>query len=343
MLLAATALLWFVATVLQRGLLTTTAEVRDTASPAYLNAVQASAVLSDADRAAWQSFRSGGARDSGPGQQYQNDITRAGQALERLAAADASSRAESSQLQTISGQLVNYESLVEQADAQYHTDVASRSGSQDDLGFVYLAYASSALRNPQGGLLASIRHLTAADQQALRSQMTSPWADPALLLIFGLPALFLMAGITAAQAFVQRKFRRMVSPPLLLAAALAVGLSAWMTAAVLHADSAFSAARSTALPAVTRLWQDQIRSVNAEAAALQASSSPGVPRRASGGLDAAATAQATSVLNTDLATADDAEGLTIGIPALAFAIAVLTYIGLRLRLIEYRGTGDATG
>jgi hypothetical protein len=329
-------LLWITATVLQRGLLSTTQAVRDTTSAAYLDAVQARASLSDADRAAWQSFRSGEAQFSGPGQQYQNDITTAGQALERLAALEAGNATESSLLQTISGQLVNYEGLVEEADAEFRRDVALGADGPDDLGFAYLAYASSSMRNPQGGLLASISQLVGPDQQTLRAQLASPWASPDLLLILAVPALALLGSLAAAQAFLRRRFKRLVSPPLLAAAALTIGLSAWMITAALHADSAFAAARSTALPAVTSLWQTQTRAVNAQAAAFQSGAPGTIPDRASGGLDAAATGQATSVLDADLASADDAEGLTIGIPVLAFAAGVLAYLGLRPRLSEYR-------
>ena len=49
-LLAATILLWVTATILQRGLQSTAESVRDSASPAYLDAAQARAALSDADQ-----------------------------------------------------------------------------------------------------------------------------------------------------------------------------------------------------------------------------------------------------------------------------------------------------
>ena len=337
-LLGATLLLWVAATVLQHGMLSTSQAVGGT-SAAYLDELQARAALSDADRAAWQSFRSGEAEFTGPGQQYQNDITTAGQALERLAALDAGNSSETSQLQTISGQLVNYEGEVEQADAEYRRDIALGGNSKDELGLAYLSYASSSLR-AQGGLLASINQLADHNEQTLEGQITSPWANPALLLIFGVAALALLAAIAATQTFMQRRFKRLLSPPLLLAGVLAVSLSAWVITATLHADSAFGAARSSALPAVTSLWQAQTAAVSTEAAVLQAETSGTVPDRASGGLNAAATVRVTSVLDADLASADDAEGLTAGIPILALAIGALLYLSLRPRLSEYRWTND---
>lgn len=334
-LLAATVLLWVTATILQRGLQGTAGSVRDSASPAYLDAAQARAALSDADRAAWQSFRSGAAQLTGPGQQYQNDITNAGQALERLAALEPSGGADNSRLQTVSGQLVNYQGVVEQADAEYRRDIALGAGSKGALGFAYLAYASNAMRD-QGGLLASIDQLASPDQQALRSQLASTWVDPVLLFAFAIPALLTLAGIATAQAFLRRRFKRAVSPPLLLAAMLACGLSVWAVVATLHADSAFAAARTTAVPRVTGLWESQTRAADSAATALRTNTGS-VTERASGALDAAATQQASTALDADLTAAESTDGLPIAIPVLAVAIAALGYLGLRARLNEYRG------
>lgn len=332
--------LWVAATVQQRSLQATAESARGSTSPAYLNAAQAQASLSDADRAAWQSFRSGEAQFTGPGQQYQNDITTAGQALERLAALQAAGSANSSLLQTISGQLVNYQSLVEQADVTYQKDIALGADSKRDLGFAYLAYASSAMRARQGGLLASVSQLVGPGQQALSSQLASPWTNPALMLVFIVPALLVLAVIAIAQSLLRRRFNRALSPPLLLAAALVVVMSAWLAVAGVHADSAFSAARATALPRAAALWQSQTSAVTTEAAALQSGSAGAISDRASGGLDETVTAQADGTLDADLASAQDAGGLPFGIPVLAVAIAALACLGLWPRLSEYRGIGD---
>lgn len=335
-LLGVSVALGITGTVLLEGLRSTTESVRGTAAPAYLDAMQARAALSDADRAAWQSFRSGEAQFLGPGQQYQNDITTAGQALERLAALQAPGSAGSSLLQTISGQLVTYQGLVEQADDAYQRDVALGEPSKHDLGFADLASASNSMRD-QGGLLASIGQLVGPDQQVLVGQMASPWADPALLLLFALPALLLIACIGFAHLVLRRRFNRVLSPPLLLAAVLVIVMSAWLAVATLHADSAFAAARATALPRVTSLWQAQTRSVTSEAAALQSGNAAPVSDQASGGLNAVATAQADGALDADLASAEGTGGLPYAIPLLALVVAGLCYLGLRPRLGEYRG------
>lgn len=329
-ILAATVVLWLIATVVVQGLHSTAAAVRDQDAPAFTDATEAHAVLSDADRAAWQSFRSGEAQLTGPGQQYQNDITTAGQDLERLAALAPSGTA-SQQLQTVSGQLVTYQGLVEQADAANRADIALRNASGHDLGYAYLAYSSSSMRAP-GGLLASIRAATGTDQQALDQGLGSWWASPVLLVLVGVAAAGVLLSIARAQRFLLRQFRRMVSPPLVLAALLTAGLLAWVLVTAVSAENAFSAARGTALPALTRVWQAQGSAVNAQAAALRAGKTPS----GRGGLNVIATQRASNALSADLTSAQDVGGLPAGIPVLAVAIAGLTLLGFKFRLDEYR-------
>jgi hypothetical protein len=332
LILTATVLLWLIATIVVQGLHGTAATVRDQDAPAFTDATEAHAVLSDADRAAWQSFRSGEAQLTGPGQQYQNDITTAGQDLEQLAALAPSGTA-GQQLPTISGQLVNYQGLVEQADAANRADIAVGNASGHDLGYAYLTYSSSAMRDPQGGLLASISGVTAVDKQALDQGLGSWWASPALLLLVVAAAGWLLWCILRAQRFLLRRFRRLVSPPLALAGVLTVVLLAWVLVTVLSAESSLGTARGTALPALTQVWQTQASAVDAQAAALRADQTPS----ASGGLNVVATQQASSTLTADLTSAQDVGLLPAGIPVLAVVIAGLTWLGFKLRLDEYRG------
>jgi hypothetical protein len=101
----------------------------------------------------------------------------------------------------------------------------------------------------------------------------------------------------------------------------------------LHADSAFGAASGTALPRLTGLWQAQIRTVDSEAVALRANTTPD----SSGALDVAATQRASGALDADMAAAANTDDLPIAIPVLAAAIVVSGYLGFRPRLNEYRG------
>jgi hypothetical protein len=84
-LLAAAALLGITAMVVLLSMHSNAESVRSTAAPAYLDTVEAQAVLTDADRAVWQSLRSGEAQFSGPGQVYEGDITTADQDLQQVA------------------------------------------------------------------------------------------------------------------------------------------------------------------------------------------------------------------------------------------------------------------
>jgi hypothetical protein len=343
-LLAVTVVLWITATVLLQGQHSTAVTVRETSFPAYLDAVEARAALADADRAAWQSFRSGAAQLTGPGAQYQDDITTAGQDLEELAALVPASGSASQQLHTASGQLVSYEALVEQADAANRSDIATGTASDHDLGYAYLTYSASAMRDPQGGLLATINELTAANRQALDRRLASPWSNPALILIFGAADIAMLGALFGAGRFLLRRFRRVVSLPLLLAGVLAVTLLAWIAAVAGPADASLGAARATAVPRLIRIWDQQTGAVDASAAALAANVPSGPAATAGdaaagqgGGLNVAVTGQASRVVTADLAAAEDVGGLPVGIPLVAIAIAGLAFLGVKLRLDEYRG------
>ncbi|MGH3395633.1 MAG: hypothetical protein ACRDPO_13185, partial [Streptosporangiaceae bacterium] len=239
----------------------------------------------------------------------------------------------SQQLQTVSGQLVNYQGLVEQADAANRADIALGNASGHDLGYAYLTYSSSAMRDPQGGLLASVSGVTGADRLALDQGLGSWRASPVLLLAVLAAAGWLLWTIIAAQRFLLRRFRRMTSPPLVLAGVLTVVLLVWVLTTVLSAESSFGAARGTALPALTRVWQAQASAVNAQTAELRAGQAPG----GSGGLNVIATQRASSALTADLTSARDAGLLPAGLPVLAVVIAGLAGLGFKLRLDEYRG------
>jgi hypothetical protein len=191
------------------------------------------------------------------------------------------------------------------------------------------------MRDP-GGLLATIDGLAVLNHRTLDGQLASPWAEPALLLAFAAAGLLGLGTILATQGFLWRKFRRMISPPLLLAAALVCGLMAWMAIMVLPADAAFAAARGTALPHLTSIWQQQTRAVDARAAALLANTAGNPSGAAPGGLSVTATQSASSALDADLAAAGNTGGLPIGIPALAAVVAILAWRGIKPRTDEYR-------
>ena len=326
MMLVWTALFWITATVIVLELHGTVQSVREDTAPAYLDVIKAHAALSDADRAAWLSFRSGEAEFAGPGIAFQDDITNASQEFQRLAALSGGP-----QLQTASGQLVNYQALVEQADAAYRADSVLETTSKRELGYAYLTYSSQSMRGP-GGLLASVGELGAVDRRAVAGPLASVWADPGLMLVFELAGLLLLRSILANQRYLKRKFHRRHSPPLMLAVTLVCGLMAWGALVILPAEGSFHAAGGTALPHLVGVWQNQIRVVDAQAAELRAHPSGGP----SGGLSVTVTQAAGGALDADLAAAANTGGLPVGIPALAVVIAALTWLGIKPRLDEYR-------
>ena len=334
MILATAALSFAAATVLTVARHETVLSVRDQSSPAVLGALEAHAALSDADRAVWNSFRSGEAQLIGPGQDYQDDITIAGQTLAQLAGLQGSEGAIGRRLQAVNGQLVNYQGLVGLAAATY------RGAATRELGYAYLSYASKALRDPEGGLLAGIDAVAAADRRSLAARHAAAWTSPWLLLAYAVFALPLLASLVYTQRFLRRRFRRTTTPPLALATALAFGISLWLCVATVRSDRAFSRAHEVALPRLYAIWHSQTDSVDRHAKALRAgtASRDGAATRSAraGGLDIAATQTARDDLDAALAAAADTRALPVALPLAASGIGALTFFGLRRRLDEYR-------
>jgi hypothetical protein len=161
------------------------------------------------------------------------------------------------------------------------------------------------------------------------------WADPALFAAFVSVAILLLALILAFQLFLRRRFRRTISPPLLVAAALACGLLAWMGAVLLPADAALAAAHNTALPRVVEIWQKQTQAVDVQALALQAGT--GGNAADSPGVSLTASQPATATFDADLVSAQTTDGLPVGAPIVAVVIAGLVFLAVKPRLDEYRG------
>ncbi len=193
------------------------------------------------------------------------------------------------------------------------------------------------MRDP-GGLLATIGELAVLGHRAVEGQLTSPWAGAAQFPAFALAAFLALGTIIVTQGFLRRRFRRMISPALLLAAALVCALMAWMATVILPADAAFAAARGTDLPKLTGIWQAQIRAVDAGAAALHANATGNASGAAAADAAVTATQSASGALDADLAAAANTGGLPAGIPAMAAAIAALAWLGIKPRMDEYRGS-----
>jgi hypothetical protein len=329
-------LLGITATIVLQGIHSTAQTVRHTAAPAYLQLVEARAVLFDADRAVWQSLRSGETQFTGPGQNYEADITLADQDLQQVAALQPPGNARSKALQTLTGQLVTYQGLVEQADAANREDTALPASSHD-LGIAALGYAGQALDDGQGGgLLPTMSKLSDLSQQALNGRLTSFWAGRELFAVFAAAGVVVLGLIIAFQLFLRRRFRRTVSAPLLLSAALVCGLLAWMGAVILPADTAFARARNAALPQLVNTWQNQIQAVDTRAHILKTSAVENGGDTV-GRLDLTAVRPLSDTFDAELASAQNTGGLPVGAPIGAVVIALLAVVAAKPRLDEYRG------
>jgi hypothetical protein len=294
------------------------------------DALALKAALADADRAIWQSYVSGTLAEVGPGQTYLSDISTAAALAEHMAEVSP----ETAGLQTISGQLQNYESLVEQADATYRAAVATNSEPQRSLAGTYLTYATNSLRNDNGNLISSIDEMTRDGPQVVLPHR-SRWAQP---VAFSLPAVALAAllgGLVWTQVLFWRSFHRAVNPALLATVVVTLALMTSVLLDAAHADDAFGRAVDRDIPALVAAMDAQTAQSSGAAADLRA----GVPDQA-----ADATPDPTPArllrreLNQRLDTASTTEGLRYGMVILAaLASFGLLFLGFRGRLHEYVG------
>jgi hypothetical protein len=303
--------------------------VKDRGAPGAIDALQAHAALADGDRAAWSSFRSGQAGLSGPGQTYQDDLTTAGQSLDHLAALGTAGGAGRQVLQAVTGQLVTYQGLVEQADATY------REGLHP-LAFAYLTYASNSLNEP-GGLLSRIDQLATMNRADLSADRRSGWVEPRWLPAVVVPAIVVVGALVATQLWMARRFRRVLNPPLACGALLLTALTAWYVAVALHADNTVERAQRTALPRAAHAWQFQIDRATAAATASRDDNNPTpVSNDSDAAMSIAMTLPDTHLLSTALTNASRTDGMIVALPSLAVAVTLLTGWGFGLRLREYR-------
>ncbi|WP_344587060.1 hypothetical protein [Actinomadura vinacea] len=318
-------LFWLVATIVSVGGQGAVTTARERGVPAYVSARAARAALSDADRAAWQSFRSGAAKLIGPGQRFRDDLTTAGQSLASMAAIDRGGATGRDLLRAVNAQVVTYQGLVEQADATY------RQG-MEELGFAYLSYASDLLHG-DGGLLARIDEIARRDRQAIEERRHSAWTGTGVVIAPIAVGVVLMAALGYAQVSMARRFRRVLNVPLLTACVVLSVLVIWTTVTLVQTQRAFAHAYDKELSALDRVWQTQIAMADSGAGALRAGRSADL----TGGLNVAAADRARRPLTARLADAGDTDGLTVGLPLLTLAVAGLAAMGFVLRLREYRG------
>ncbi|WP_239342240.1 hypothetical protein [Frankia sp. CiP3] len=182
--------------------------------PASIDTARVHTALSDADQAAATSFLSQGAeRLGGSGPIYQDKIKIATQGLAKVAAVTPAGGVSAEQVQAIEALIVVYIGLVDQA----HANV-----DHGNLSVTYLAYASHLMHTSDTGILARVDQLAALDATQVARRGSTHWLSSAVIVaqfIGGMALITLLVGI---QAFLARRFRRVLNPALCAATVLGI-------------------------------------------------------------------------------------------------------------------------
>lgn len=203
--------------------------IRDRTSPAVLGVSAARYALVAADAAAIASFASGEAKLAGPGQEYTNQLALASQSLARVAEFNEAGELGAGVLQVVEGQIAAYSGSLGQADVHFRQPDAAVLGAVD------LWHASRLLHGP-GGALEELESLQGKQRDALGEQLSSTGMSSAMLPLWLLPVLALLALLVFTQVFLKNRFRRKANVPLLFATVLiaAIGVAVVFTLVSQH-------------------------------------------------------------------------------------------------------------
>ncbi|WP_431975881.1 hypothetical protein [Micromonospora haikouensis] len=221
------------------GVQRTTEAAYDRSVPAILAVYDTQVALREAHGAAVASFAAGTRLLAGPGEDYQNQIARAGQHLAEVAEDNAAGDEGSRDIQVVEASLVTYTGLIERA----HAHFAQPGGGA--LGAAALRDASSLVEE----ILDRLDLLKDKQNAALGRQVDGTWTGLATGLLWLLPVLALGALLVATQLFLHRRFRRALNAPLLLAT-IAVLTMGGTTATSLRSTDQLGDARSATQRAV---------------------------------------------------------------------------------------------
>lgn len=195
--------------------------VRNTTAPAIRDVLAAREAMVEADSAAVNSFRSDEVKLTGPGQQYQNQLTTASQRLVQVAQRNAAGTG-SQRIQLLEALLESYSGLIGQA--QEHVGTA--------VGLADLWSASHLLHAGDSPILTELNHLAMDQTRALNHQIAASSMTIDNLLQWVAPIVLLFVLLVVTQVFLRRRFKRAVNPPLLVAIVVLSGLSIVMSLAV---------------------------------------------------------------------------------------------------------------
>lgn len=191
--------------------------------PAVIQVDAVYEALVEADRTAVADIRSGTARLGGAAGGYGNEIAAVHQGLELIAEHNAAGEEGSRELELISGLVVSYSAQIQQAYADAQQTDAGASQDRSSLSLAYLSYASYLLHQPGSGVLDHLEELRGLQQDALDRQRSSFWVGGYSGLLWLVPTAVTLVLVVITQVFISRRFRRLLSVWLLLAAvALAV-------------------------------------------------------------------------------------------------------------------------
>ncbi|MFD5244100.1 hypothetical protein ACFWIW_06140 [Amycolatopsis sp. NPDC058340] len=194
--------------------------VRDRTAQAVLEVTAARAALVAADAAAIASFASGEAKLAGPGQEYSNQLALASQSLARVAEFNQAGEAGGNALQVIESQVAAYSGSIGQADVHFRQPDAAVLGAVD-------LWHASRLLHASGGVLEELQALQGRQREALDRQLSATGMSLAMLPLWLLPVLALLALLVFTQLYLRKRFRRVANVPLLVATVLiaAIGVA----------------------------------------------------------------------------------------------------------------------
>jgi hypothetical protein len=325
-------------------------EVNARGAPVVLDVLDARQALVAANNAAAASFATpGDVRLTGAGTLYQSEINLASQDLEQVAALNDAGPDGIAAAQSAAGQLNAYTGLVQQADAYYASGEAALGAAAE--------WQASQLMD-SSGVLASLTALQADEQAAVDARSSGFWASPLVIALWAGPAILLLGGLLAAQAFLSRRFRRRVSIPLASATALVLALTAGSVTIALadyhlsraHADLArLTAQRASSIGLLDHQGQEAVLGlVTAQCPGKPSGCGPTVAaaRKKLAQAGPAAGVQSsrlrseitadTSAAVTQFGAADNGYGMQFAIPAAAVVAAALMVAALQSRIDEYR-------
>lgn len=192
--------------------------IDDRTAPAIMELTIARTALVKADAAAIGSVRSSAAQLVGPGEEFQNQIAIAGQALTKIAETNMLGEEGSRSLQFVEGLLVTYTGLISEATAP--------SGEQMRTDSVAALWSASRLlhkADKDSGILAKLDEMTADHQRLLNDEHSTNAMTLSGTVALFTPIAALLAMTIVVQVFWRRRFRRKYN--LWLVGATALGLA----------------------------------------------------------------------------------------------------------------------